>query len=751
MGKKIFISYKSDDRQKVKKIVDNLETLGFEVWYDQELKTGVKWWKEILLKIREADIFIFMMSEKSLKSIACTKEWNYAKDLKKPILPILISKNVIHEVIPGELRARNILNYKLKLIENEANWIKLLSKNLHGRKEKIVDMPTPLPAEPSSPMSSNELCDINSRLMEDTLSLEEQKEMISNLREILYNSSDTKGAIASLKDMQSKPWISVSISQEIQDLLGKKDNNFKRYLPIILGAIVALVGVVIAIKLFMEEPKIPTQPTIPVVDITPVKPVKIAVSKKDPVPQVKITPIQIPTLTPILKICGSNMLNHEIMPKLVQKFLEEQNYSDVHGEKEHDLKQNIFGTKDGQKYSVEIKADGTFHGYTDLRNKTCDIATSYGEMDSSIARGFDFDIKNESNKYEDAFAFDAIAVVVNKSNNIDFLTSHQIRKIFHGDITNWSEIIGSGKRGEIALYTMDETSGIYHEFVHDLTKNGHDLVIKSHTSFKSHEKLEESVANHPNAIGFVSNEHVTSNVKLLALNESGHLVYPTASKIFSEEYDLYDELYIYTRPNSAQLSSDFRKFLTDEFRTFLDKESTQEWISRTTKLIAMNIVTNTEMNEEVRERRSILKEHDLDDKYYNVMKQLVKTPINFHFETGKHNMDHEGHIHKKQLDYLLNHHPEYRGKDIVLIGFSDSAGGDSAFNRKLAMNRAKDVRDFLAKEEVVGHHKVDVCSFGAHTPLLLEADADNEHERRVDRRVEVWIDAKGSFSSGICE
>ena len=470
MGQKIFISYKSDDRKKVEKIVDNLETLGFQVWYDQELKTGEKWWKKILSEIRNADIFIFMMSEKSLKSVACKKEWHYALDLKKPILPIQLGKEISHDIIFDELREINILSYHPSFldIKHEVDWIKNLSKNLNHRRDEIVPLPNPLPTEPTTPMGSSKLCVINEKLMDNIpLSLDEQKIMIADLQEILHSSTDPKGAMDSLKDMQSKSWISVLIADQIKGILGHKDNDLKKYmLFIILGATVVFLG------LFFTKMTEPTQSgsskKIELEDkniTTSDKNIDVEKPKEEErkvVPHIKTTPI--------LKICGSNMLNHEIMPKLVQKFLKEQGYSDVHGEKEHDLKQNIFGTKDGQQYMVEIKADGTFHGYTDLKDKTCDIAVSYGEMEERVARGFDFDIKNESNQFEDAFAFDAIAIVVNKSNNIDSLTSHQIRRIFHGDITRWSEIAGSGKRGKIILYTMDETSGIYHEFVHDLNK-----------------------------------------------------------------------------------------------------------------------------------------------------------------------------------------------------------------------------------------------------------------------------------------
>ena len=39
-----------------------------------------------------------------------------------------------------------------------------------------------------------------------------------------------------------------------------------------------------------------------------------------------------------------------------------------------------------------------------------------------------------------AIAIDGIAVIVNKENTVDSLTSEQIKSIYTGEITKWSEI-----------------------------------------------------------------------------------------------------------------------------------------------------------------------------------------------------------------------------------------------------------------------------------------------------------------------
>ncbi|HEX7742417.1 MAG TPA: toll/interleukin-1 receptor domain-containing protein, partial [Sphingobium sp.] len=58
---KAFISYCRRSGGVVKTLVDDLDALGYNVWFDQELSGGQAWWTEILAKIRECDLFVFAL------------------------------------------------------------------------------------------------------------------------------------------------------------------------------------------------------------------------------------------------------------------------------------------------------------------------------------------------------------------------------------------------------------------------------------------------------------------------------------------------------------------------------------------------------------------------------------------------------------------------------------------------------------------------------------------------------------------
>ncbi len=87
---RIFISYSHVDRPFVDSFVPLLRRVygHNNVWFDDRLRGGQLWWKEILQQISACDIFIYLLSHKSLMSKACQAEFDEAHRLRKPILPI---------------------------------------------------------------------------------------------------------------------------------------------------------------------------------------------------------------------------------------------------------------------------------------------------------------------------------------------------------------------------------------------------------------------------------------------------------------------------------------------------------------------------------------------------------------------------------------------------------------------------------------------------------------------------------------
>ena len=83
------------------------------------------------------------------------------------------------------------------------------------------------------------------------------------------------------------------------------------------------------------------------------------------------------------------------------------------------------------KVQVEIQQSDSSTGITDAISGTSDIGMASRELaDNEKSQGVSSTV----------IATDGIAVIVNKNNSIDNLTSEQVKKIFTGDVTTWSNL-----------------------------------------------------------------------------------------------------------------------------------------------------------------------------------------------------------------------------------------------------------------------------------------------------------------------
>jgi outer membrane protein OmpA-like peptidoglycan-associated protein len=95
---------------------------------------------------------------------------------------------------------------------------------------------------------------------------------------------------------------------------------------------------------------------------------------------------------------------------------------------------------------------------------------------------------------------------------------------------------------------------------------------------------------------------------------------------------------------------------------------------------------------------------------------------------------------KIYLDQLINKLKDYRVKGIQLIGYTDAIG-DSLYNRKLSLERANAVRDYLIKNKYSS--KIIICRGEGSNHSIAENKLpdgnDNPNGRAINRRVEINI------------
>ncbi len=105
----IFISYKTEDKDRLRPLVDALETAGWSVFWDRKVPTGKRWRDYIFENLRASRYVIVAWSEKSISSDYVREE---AEDARKRdvLLPIYID-----QVEPpfgfGELQAHDLIGW----------------------------------------------------------------------------------------------------------------------------------------------------------------------------------------------------------------------------------------------------------------------------------------------------------------------------------------------------------------------------------------------------------------------------------------------------------------------------------------------------------------------------------------------------------------------------------------------------------------------------------------------------------------
>ncbi|MBX3084475.1 MAG: TIR domain-containing protein [Anaerolineae bacterium] len=132
----VFISYSRKDKDFVRQLYDEFQTVGREAWVDWEsIPLSVDWWNEICGGIEASDAFICVMTPDSLSSHVCHAEIAYAFERNKRMIPLLLTQIDEQKTFaalmntPPDENARQRLNGRDPMAAARDNWQRLSSLN----------------------------------------------------------------------------------------------------------------------------------------------------------------------------------------------------------------------------------------------------------------------------------------------------------------------------------------------------------------------------------------------------------------------------------------------------------------------------------------------------------------------------------------------------------------------------------------------------------------------------------------------
>jgi phosphate transport system substrate-binding protein len=167
-------------------------------------------------------------------------------------------------------------------------------------------------------------------------------------------------------------------------------------------------------------------------------------------------------------------------------------------------------------------------------------------------------------------AWDALAIIVNKSNPINTLSNKQIKDIYKGKITNWKQV--GGKNAPIVLYVRrGKVSGVGYAIRQYLFEDSDEDFVSDNV-VRSSGPLEKAVEKLPNAIGITGISSARKrDVKIIGFDGKT----PTYDNVKQGKYGLYRPLYLVTSPAPPKVVKAFIEFAqSDEGREIIRNNKT---------------------------------------------------------------------------------------------------------------------------------------------------------------------------------
>jgi len=168
------------------------------------------------------------------------------------------------------------------------------------------------------------------------------------------------------------------------------------------------------------------------------------------------------------------------------------------------------------------------------------------------------------------FAWDALALVTNKSNHDTLINYDVIKDIFQGRIKRWDEIDPKSKLGDIQVIFDNTKSGNIRYFKEQFEIK--DNLPGNFYAVNSNPEVIEFVSRNPDAMGIVSVNWISDKddslsmsfvkkINVLAISQpylnDGSYYRPYQGSIYDKSYPFVREIYLISRETFAGLGSGF--------------------------------------------------------------------------------------------------------------------------------------------------------------------------------------------------
>lgn len=189
--------------------------------------------------------------------------------------------------------------------------------------------------------------------------------------------------------------------------------------------------------------------------------------------------------------------------------------------------------------AIEVQGNGSSAGIKAVADGTADMGMASRELSES---------EQGLGLTETVMAHDGIAIVVNPSNGVSDLTLEQVKDIYEGKITNWSQVGGNDQ--DIIVVTREAGSGTrsaLEEIVGLVDADKASTITDTALVSEGTGSIMATVASKEAAIGYISLGYMDDTVKAVSIDG----VVPSEEAVKIGEYKISRPLLLLTKEGSV--------------------------------------------------------------------------------------------------------------------------------------------------------------------------------------------------------
>lgn len=407
----------------------------------------------------------------------------------------------------------------------------------------------------------------------------------------------------------------------------------------------------------------------------------------------------------LLRLAGSDVIGASLAPRLAAGYLGNIGSTGIAARPgAAEGQTEIVSQQGSQRDAIIVTLNSTAAGYSMLGRRTADIAMSTTRMPPADAERLSSLGAMTGPVTEAVIGLQGIVVAVNPANPAMFLTLPQLRNVFSGRITDWSEL--GGARGPVHVYiSQGRDGGIAPQEV-GIGQNG----VTATAAWVTADAIPAALASDRGGIGLVPFGH-SGTAKVLALGGRGAAA-PSRLTIATESYPLVRRLYLYTASDaSSPVASRFLDWVTS---------SAGQQIVEAAGFIPLIIRA---------EAAAIF--NTIPERFRRMIASASRVSIDFHIQPGAKELDDRGTRDAERLAAYVRSQGIGPTR-LILASFADTGGTPQA-NQAAAQQQIELVRAALIKEGIVPGQAI---AFGND---LLAAGNATVAGRERNGKVEVYL------------